>query len=180
MIPCAEDLGSVPTCSYKTLTEYGIPGVDFQRYLRDEKGYFINPNKYRPNSTAVISTHDSTFLFNWWSYEAENSEKISFMEFLSGKVQMKIPPASTSLIKKCLERINVSKSIFSIQLIQEFLSLDEMLLKKMNKWSYRINSPGTFSDKNWSVRLPIGVEKLVDMKINKLIYEINKKSRRLY
>lgn len=180
MLPCAEDLGSVPACSYKTLTEYGIPGVDFQRYLKDKNDNFIEPKKYRPNSAAVISTHDSTFFFNWWGYEAGKSEQNKFMKYLYGRSQKKNIPASTSFIKKCLERINESESIFSIQLIQEYLSLDEKLLKKMNKWNYRINSPGTFSNKNWVIRLPIGVEKLGDLKINTLIYEINKKSGRLF
>jgi len=31
MLPCAEDLGTVPDCSNKTLEEYGIPGMDVQR-----------------------------------------------------------------------------------------------------------------------------------------------------
>lgn len=179
MLPCAEDLGSVPACSYKTLSEYGIPGADFQRYLRDKNSTFINPKKYRSNSAAVISTHDSTFFFNWWSYEAGNSEQIKFMKYLTGRVHKNVLPPLTSLIIKCLERINESESIFSIQLLQEYLSLDEKLLKKMNELSYRINIPGTFSDKNWSVRLPISVEKLGDLGINKLIYEINKKCGRI-
>lgn len=251
MLPCAEDLGTVPKCSFKTLAECGIPGVDFQRFLKNENNDFIKPHEYRINSSAVISTHDSPFFFNWWDFEAgtvdgklfdtlcrssgikrkklklvkgklfdkrrskynrlfwkENinrveillrilglrskdsrgitslykstyNEKNKFIKYLEGRTQRKILQASPSLVKKCLERVNESGSLFSIQLIQEYLSLDKKLLERMNKRSYRINSPGTFSNKNWSIRLPIGVEKLSGLRINKLIREINSRSRRI-
>jgi len=34
MLPCAEDLGTVPDCSYRTLREYGLVGMDVQRWQR--------------------------------------------------------------------------------------------------------------------------------------------------
>jgi 4-alpha-glucanotransferase len=69
MLPCAEDLGTVPGCSYHVLNEYGIPGIDFQRYCK-ENFRFKQPGEYRINSAAVISTHDSSFWINWWQFEA--------------------------------------------------------------------------------------------------------------
>ena len=35
MLPCAEDLGVVPACSYEVLEDYSIPGMDVQRWMRD-------------------------------------------------------------------------------------------------------------------------------------------------
>jgi len=32
MLPCAEDLGTVPECSYQVLKEFGIPGMDVMRW----------------------------------------------------------------------------------------------------------------------------------------------------
>lgn len=34
VLPCAEDLGTVPGCSFKALENYALPGTDFQRYMK--------------------------------------------------------------------------------------------------------------------------------------------------
>jgi 4-alpha-glucanotransferase len=231
MLPCAEDLGTVPECSYKTLFEYGITGIDFQRYQKSNFCFKKN-TEYRINSVSVLSTHDSTLFCNWWNYEAgavdekmfgilckeKNitgkrfneiksqlfnlkkslngrlrwnnkidsvdklklilglheyeaqefihvyldtfNEKNKFAEFLNGSSNA--PKRCTpAFFKDVLMKINSSSSIFSIQLIQEYLCLDEILLKHMNKWSYRINLPGSSGKKNWSVLLPVSLDSLL-------------------
>ncbi|MBK8576023.1 MAG: 4-alpha-glucanotransferase [Elusimicrobia bacterium] len=71
MLPCGEDLGVVPACSYKVLRELSIPGLDVQRWARDwGKTYgFNSPGTYRPNAVAVCSTHDMSIVAAWWQYE---------------------------------------------------------------------------------------------------------------
>jgi 4-alpha-glucanotransferase len=252
MLPCAEDLGTVPACSYRTLKEYGIPGIEFQRFLKDPANnyQFREPDRYRKNSAAVISTHDSTFFISWWKHEAGTLDKIFFKMLCSkhnikGKLYqniikrlfdknlskhgryfckkeigsvnklleitglkreeaIEIIEAYNSffgeknkylhylginsvkrrleiggILKRNMERISESASIFSIQLIQDYLSLDRKLLKYIDRWSYRINKPGTFSKKNWSNKLPIKLEDLGKLEINKIILEINQKTERI-
>lgn len=72
MLPCAEDLGTVPECSYTLLRDFGIPGIDVQRWnkVHHDGFYFKSPFHYRKNSIATVSTHDSSFLPVWWKYEA--------------------------------------------------------------------------------------------------------------
>jgi 4-alpha-glucanotransferase len=72
MLPCAEDLGVVPDCSYKVLRELGVPGMDVQRWSRDWKTTkdFTAPADYRPNGMAVLGTHDTALLRGWWAMEA--------------------------------------------------------------------------------------------------------------
>ena len=72
MLPCAEDLGVVPACSYETLKEYAIPGMDVQRWTRDwGNTYDFKPaEKYRENSISIISSHDMSPLVLWWANEA--------------------------------------------------------------------------------------------------------------
>lgn len=72
MLPCAEDLGTVPECSYSLLRDFGIPGIDVQRWNKvyHDGFYFKSPFHYRKNSIATVSTHDSSFLPVWWKYEA--------------------------------------------------------------------------------------------------------------
>ncbi|MBN2754565.1 MAG: 4-alpha-glucanotransferase [Candidatus Goldbacteria bacterium] len=71
MLPCAEDLGVVPVCSYETLLEYGIPGMDVQRWTRDwGNSYdYKNPGQYRVNASAIISSHDTSPFLLWWKEE---------------------------------------------------------------------------------------------------------------
>ncbi len=254
MLPCAEDLGTVPYCSYKTLKQYGIPGIDFQRFNKKRNYEFVLPPEYRKNSSAVISTHDSSFFPLWWKYEAgttdkalfeylcrstnikgkalshvkiklfekENSkkgrlfwkkeihnakillrilnirktngkefiklftesygEKEKFIKYLYGKAT-NIRPPSPSLQLKCIEKANESDSIFSIQLIHEYLYLSKFIFPKISKWSYRINSPGTMGRNNWAIRLPISMESILNSSessgITKLIKRINRKTSRI-
>ncbi len=251
MLPCGEDLGTVPGCSYKTLHEYGIPGIEFQRYLKEPSlGFgFKKPSDYRINSDGVISTHDSSFFFNWWKHEAgtmdeklfemlcakqglgpeqirdlkralfdkklsghgrlywneeinsrelflsivkPNSEtgnalsyayldsfgeKRKFLEYLEYR-DATIEYSGSELVFKCLEKINQSASIFSVQLIQEYLALDDGLYRKMSRWRYRINTPGSVSPDNWSVLLPCSLEELLELDINDTIRELASNSGR--
>ncbi|MCX7877564.1 MAG: 4-alpha-glucanotransferase [Ignavibacteria bacterium] len=243
MLPCAEDLGTVPECSYRVLQEYGIPGIDFQRYLKRDFR-FIKPHEYRMNSVAVISTHDSSFWVNWWKYEAGTIDenlfellcekyfpdkkeikflrKILFLKSLYGRLRWKDEITTEELRKifsstqeladkiswlflesfrekeKFLEylefhdmddidalternliKINQSHSIFSIQLIQEYLCLDKRLAGKISRYSYRINSPGKINKINWRITIPVSLEKLLTMDINEKLRNILQLTNRL-
>ncbi len=247
MLPCAEDLGTVPGCSFHVLYEYGIPGIDFQRYYKNNNG-FRPPSDYRVNSAAVMSTHDSSFWVNWWQFEAGTideklfemmcekagiplghykyvkkvlfdknrsrhgrlywNDDISSPQLLAEILQVPYDSAhsiiyaymesyrekekflqylnyngdingiSTDLAKSCLEFINYSNSIFSIQLLQDYLSLDNELLQKIGKYSYRVNTPGSVSRNNWSQLQPISLEELMKLGINEAIKKVNINSGR--
>ncbi len=77
MLACAEDLGTVPDCSFKVLEELGIPGIDVQRWMRNWRGNFDfkDPRTYRRNALTTISTHDMSNLCAWWKYEAGTVDK---------------------------------------------------------------------------------------------------------
>lgn len=78
MLPCAEDLGVVPACSYETLKEFAIPGMDVQRWTRDwGNTYDFKPaEKYRENSISIISSHDMSPLVLWWANEASTVDAL--------------------------------------------------------------------------------------------------------
>jgi 4-alpha-glucanotransferase len=80
MLPCAEDLGVIPPCSYKIIDKYGILGMDIQRWNRDwdHTFSFKAPENYRLNSIAVISTHDMSNFRAWWEYEAGSVDEEFF------------------------------------------------------------------------------------------------------
>lgn len=72
MLPCAEDLGVVPKCSYEVLEDYKIPGSDIQRWVRNwgKDYHFKKEEAYRLHSMAMLSTHDTSSFCAWWEYEA--------------------------------------------------------------------------------------------------------------
>jgi 4-alpha-glucanotransferase len=246
MMPCAEDLGTVPNCSPKVLWEYGITGMNVQRWVKDfnNSENFINPEEYRKNSIATISTHDSSTIIDWWHNEtgtidgklferlcadkqivgdkykdivnrlfnAEKSkygrlywnseidsinklveviginydfcgdiinlykesfnEKIKFLNFLGIEPDGNDYKINSFFVKKALENVNRSASVFSIQLIQEWLFLDESLFIKGEETSYRINFPGLVNDLNWSFVLPVDLEIILNLGVNSEIKKI--------
>lgn len=252
MLPCAEDLGTVPVCSENVLKDFGITGINVQRWEKTHRGdfHFTPPENYRINSIATVSTHDSSSLPGWWKFEAGTVDELSF-ELSCGKLNIKdhrylnilnrlfinddnetgkikwkkeitnvyrlleilemnydeakeiteIYLSSfneknnfrkyisldeikeltdpVSFIKRTLEKINSTASVFSIQLIMEYLYLDKNILEKFSGWDQRINFPGTVDGSNWSMTIPIPLEELKDLKINETISDLLKKSDRI-
>jgi 4-alpha-glucanotransferase len=246
MMPCAEDLGTVPSCSPKILWEYGITGMNVQRWVKDfnHSENFINPEEYRINSVATISTHDSSTIIDWWHneigtidgklferlcsnkqitgeryievvdklfnpekskygrlywkneidntnklvevlglnydfcgdiiklYKESFDEKIKFLNFLGIEPNGKDYKINTLFVKRALENVNRSSSIFSVQLIQEWLFLDDSLFIKGEETSYRINFPGLVNDLNWSFVLPVNLEIILNLGVNSEIKRI--------
>ncbi len=82
MMPCAEDLGVVPECSYEILQEYAIPGSDVQRWVRywDKDYHFKSGEMYRKNSISMLSTHDTSPFCAWWQYEAGTVDEWFFQK----------------------------------------------------------------------------------------------------
>ena len=252
MLPCAEDLGTVPYCSYKVLKESGVTGINVQRWEKnpDQEFRFISPEDYRINSVATVSTHDSSSLPAWWENEAGtvdevsfrqicdkfissedkyseikdmlfdkelsrngrlywngnitdknellkilglnyddayefiemfksvHNEKNNFMEYIGIKKELS-HKADTDLVRSSVEKISSTSSIFSIQLIMEYLYLNADILQNFKGWDYRINFPGTVRSDNWSLVLPVSLEKLNELGINSEIKEINLKYGRI-
>ncbi len=87
MMPCAEDLGVIPECSYRVLEEFGIPGMEVQRWTKDwGKTYdFRKPGAYRKNSIAVLSSHDTSSLGAWWEFEAGTLDQDLFIRRCDAK-----------------------------------------------------------------------------------------------
>lgn len=252
MLPCAEDLGTVPECSNRVLEEFGVPGIDVQRWVKNYfDGFeFVKPEKYRTNSIATVSTHDSSLLSGWWESEAgtidevfferlckninvsgekyKTVKKILFNEEYSGFGRLywrnevnnvyilldvlqagyeqareivdmylatfgekrkfarytgytgpDIHKATPALIQKTLEKINSTSSIFSVQLLPEWLSLDSTALENMDSRKSRINFPGTIGENNWTAVSPYPLEKLKRLSINDTIKNINAQYNRI-
>jgi 4-alpha-glucanotransferase len=170
MLPCAEDLGVIPDCSFEILEEFSIPGIDVQRWHRDKEGAYKPNEEYRLNSISIISNHDTDSLAAWWLYEASQNteERTKFLEFLGIEDEENEIALRDKVILAALKKINQTSSIFSIQLLQDLLCLDgnPLFFDK----DYKINTPGTVGEQNWSIVMPYSLEELLSKKdLNKKI-----------
>jgi len=246
MLPCAEDLGVVPDCSWRVLETYGVPGMDIQRWMRfwNTTGEFKPPEAYRKHSIAAVSTHDMLPLRGWWEFEAgtvdegwfvkkcrekgiaaeqlkpalfdvkksqagrlrwkksleskevllealqldENAaydfleafrnsrtEREQFWHYagLKGKPTEK---TTMAFVSRTLAKANESASIFSIQMLQDWLSLDETI--EYDPLEFRINFPGSTDPKNWSLVMPLSLEQMLQWPLNPSVERINRDSGR--
>ena len=78
--------------------------------------------------------------------------------------------ASQLFVKKALESVNRTRSIFSLQILQDWLSLGKF--KGRDSWEYRINVPGSMNSENWSVAAPFSLEAMQKLPINKMVRKI--------
>ena len=109
-------------------------------------------------------------------YRESYGEKEKFWEYLGmkGKVE---EDASPEFVRRTLEKVCGTASIFTTQLLQDWFALDEF--PECGDWGFRINFPGTLSDKNWSIVMPLSLEEMLKLPINKTIKSINKNAGRI-
>jgi 4-alpha-glucanotransferase len=88
MLLCAEDLGVIPASCTKLLKEFGIPGNDVQRWMKDwnVRHDFLTPEGYRETAVSMLSTHDTTNWSAWWEYEAGTVDEQLFIRKCAGRV----------------------------------------------------------------------------------------------
>ena len=74
------------------------------------------------------------------------------------------------IVKEALRISLQAESVFCINTVVDWLGLSDIL--KNNSYEYRINTPGTVSDKNWSLRIPLPLEDLLKHKVCSEIKEM--------
>lgn len=165
MLLCGEDLGVIPDACPETMEFLGIPGIDVQRWKKDWRGSgdFLPPEKYRQLSVAALSTHDTSNWNDWWERESSAQERDQMGKLLRiyGQTEGK---ASPEITEAALRFILEARSVFSIQLIFDWLNLSPEILKG-GQSAYRINTPGTVNANNWSALLPAPIEKLMSHEV---------------
>lgn len=154
MVPCAEDLGSVPSFIRDSLFERQMIGIDVVRWTRSfATGEYIDEDHYRENAISVLSTHDTSLVMDWWKNEGDLESNLKFFFDRVGKPR---PESENQILEGLLEFVFQTKSIFCIQLFQDLaLGVPDVL---QNPEKHRINYPGTPDHSNWTYRFPILIE----------------------
>lgn len=167
MLPCAEDLGSVPDCVPRVLGELGILGLRVFRWTRrwNEGGQpFVPIADYPELSVACPSVHDSSSLREWWEFEADKELVWRFAADSLGRdighCPDRLGPDHVALL---LELIAHSASRFAVYPIQDLIALSDTSRPADPKLE-RINVPGTVGLGNWSYRMPVSITELLSDK----------------
>jgi 4-alpha-glucanotransferase len=159
MLPCAEDLGAVPECVPRTLAALHILGLRVVRWTRkwEENGQpYIPLENYPELSVCTPAVHDSSTLREWWDREAEQDVFAAFV----GAPALS-PRYNPGTARTILRRIAGAASRFRVFQIQELLHLS-------SRWyapdpaRERVNIPGTYSEFNWTWRLPAKIAAIAE------------------
>lgn len=108
------------------------------------------------------------FIELWQNSFAEKQKLWRLLGF-KGKIAER---CTSDLMREILRFILNSNCLFCINNIFDLLYLSASSKDKDNYCLYRINTPGTISEKNWSIRIPLSLEELLAHKVTEEIREI--------
>ena len=168
MLACAEDLGTIPQSVPEVLSALGILGLKVTRWERhwNEWGQpFIDIGKYPELSVATSSVHDSSTLRGWWENEngandflaAWKPEDAGYPAGTSDLFRKGYSPEVAAFVLRTLARTSSDVLILPVQ---DFLALSKDLYAKTPD-EERINIPGSVSSFNWTYRIPVPVESMM-------------------
>lgn len=161
MLVCAEDLGDVPACVPRVLSDLGILGLRVARWTRDYDAPgapFVPPDRYPRMTVCAASVHDTSTLRGWW--EESPAEREAYFRHLGlpGGCPERMSP---EVFRAAFEHLLEADSLICMFQLQDILDLDPGL------WSAdpaedRVNVPGTVNGRNWTWRMPLPLEELAE------------------
>jgi 4-alpha-glucanotransferase len=172
-----EDLGTVPGGLRKKLGQRGILGMSVLWFEQNKRG-FLAPEKWRPDSAAMSTTHDLPTIAGWWSgRDLDWKDKLDLFPSpenarearadrargkkglwramcrsgaVSGAASGAMPPPENPPIDAALAHVASTASRLALAPIEDLLGLRE-----------QPNLPGTIDEHpNWRRRLPEGAHRL--------------------
>ncbi len=157
LLPIGEDLGVIPSSVRATMRRMGIAGTKVLRWERlwDEQDQpFILPSEFDAISLTTISTHDSQTFRGWWDdYPAEAAA------YAKARGWPFVQQWTPEIQRLTLLDAHDSKSLFHIDLLQEYLALfPELVWPTADE--ERINVPGTVERRNWRYRFRPPIEEI--------------------
>lgn len=173
MLACAEDLGAIPASVPTVLTELEILGLKIPRWTRhwDLQGQpFIPLANYPWLSVCAPSVHDTSTLRQWWE-EEDGREDFWHSLGLPGPCPSVYGPETAA---KVLAKLQEAGSAICVYQVQDFFAGVPGLRARQSQ-DERTNIPGTVQDRNWSYRIPVNLEKLLqDGDLRNLVSSLTK------
>lgn len=163
MLVCAEDLGAVPKCVPTVLNKLNILSLRIERWARNWNAPYspyYDMDEYPRLSVATTSCHDTSTLRGLWKEPDFDKDLYWSHAHLSGKAPEELTPPT---VRDILTHIFSCNSLFCIPPVQDFLALSSTL-SSVQPEEERVNIPGTVGGRNWTYRLPVSLEDLLENK----------------
>jgi 4-alpha-glucanotransferase len=161
MLPCAEDLGSVPPCVPTVLSDLGILGLRVLRWTRDwnrDGQPYVAARDYPRLTIACPSVHDSTSTRDWYEHEADKGQVWAFAAEALGRKLGPVPESfSPEAAATIFSAVAAAGSAVAVYPLQDLLALTTTFRPPVAA-DERVNVPGTTNEWNWGWRLPASLE----------------------
>lgn len=159
MLPCAEDLGSIPPGVPEELARLGMLGLRIPRWTRhwDRPGQpYLRLDEYPELSVCTPSVHDTSTLRGWWELEGGRE---GFAEAYCPGI---LPPARELTADDeyaLLRALAGARSRLYVLQLQDLLDIGEAY-RSADPERDRVNVPGAVADFNWTWRMGPTIEAL--------------------
>lgn len=159
MMACGEDLGMVPECVERVMTELKILSLELERMPKQLDVLFADLDKLPYLSVNTTSTHDMSTIRGWWKELSMSNRKYYYNHILKceGEAPMR---CSASISEKIIRRHLYSNSLWTILPLQDWLSISEKI-RLPNEDNERINDPSN-PNQYWQYRMHLPIEKLLE------------------
>lgn len=165
MLPCAEDLGSIPDSVPEVLANLGIYGLKVIRWERhwDRNGQpFRDIESYPAASVATTSVHDSSTLRGWWERENGAADFLAHRNpgndgIPEERVRAWREAYGADTAAWLLSTLAKTSSRLLVLPFQDLLDLVNTY-RTPDPDEERVNIPGSVSSFNWTWRLPAEIE----------------------
>lgn len=156
-LPCAEDLGMVPSCVPEVLQSCGLLSLELRRMPKKFGVRLADLSENPYFSVDTISTHDMPPLRLWWRSAGDLRDEVWHGLHIEGMPPQDLPSAAA---EKIVMQHLCSPSMLCILAMQDWLAVDDKL-RYAHPEEEQINIPAN-PDHNWNYRLHINMESLME------------------
>lgn len=157
LLPCAEDLGMVPSSVKGVLEALDVLSLEIQRMPKRYGLRFDNLSQNPWLSVSTIATHDMPPFRLWWHEQREQTQAF-WSEVLAGCGEAPVE-ATPEICEKVVSMHLESPSMFCLLALQDLLAIDPTL-RHPNPWAEQINVPSN-PEQYWRYRMHISIENLI-------------------
>jgi 4-alpha-glucanotransferase len=175
MLVCGEDLGMIPDCVPKTMSELGILSLEIQRMPKNPTIKFAHPADAPYLSVCTTSTHDMSTIRGWWEEDREKTQQ--FHNFELGNIGLAPYFAEPWICQQIITQHLYSPAMWVTIPIQDLIAMDSKFRWEKTQ-AEQINYPSNVRHK-WRFRMKQSIEDLKKAdKFNNLLKELIKASGR--
>ncbi len=156
LLPCAEDLGMVPSSVKGVLEQLSILSLEIQRMPKRYGVRFDDLNLNPWLSVSTIATHDMPPLRLWWHENEEQTQ--AFWQEALHRNGTAPADATPEVCEQIVAQHMESPSMLCLLALQDWLSIDGNL-RRRDDAAEQINDPANPAH-NWNYRMHLTIEQL--------------------